>query len=344
MTSKSNSKAPTLRSLAKLAGVTAMTVSLALRNNPRIPLATRRRLQKLAAEQGYRPDPAVSKLMHHLRTKRHLRLQAILCGLRSRSTGDESRYGDLIAAGARRRAESLGYAFETVWIDDAGFDRRRIQGLLRSRGVEGIVLLPMVSPISIPKLLIWDQFSVVTATLSVLAPHFHGVIPDQFGNMMKLCSHLTQLGLNRIGLVTLSGHDLRVDHRFTGALAWHRVHGKIEPVVPYISHVWPPSKRELTKWLARAKPNVIVGDSENCLTVVRTALSDRLPAGFPLYCTGLRSEESAYPGINEYPEEIGSAAIEILSGLLQHGVKGIPATPHLTMLEGRLVEKGRPRF
>lgn len=316
-----------------------MTVSLALRNNPRIPQATRQRVQKLAAEQGYRPDPTVSKLMHHLRTKRHLRLQAVLCGLRSRSTGDESRYGDLVAQGAQKRAESLGYAFETIWIEDAESDNRRIQRLLRSRGVEGIILLPMARPVSIPKLLTWDNFSVVTATLSVLNPHFHGVIPDQFGNMMKLCFHLAKQGLDRIGLVTLSSHDIRVDYRFTGALAWHGAYGQISPVAPYITQVWPPSRRDLVKWFAKTKPNVIIGDSESYLTTIRTMLEDKLPANFPMYCTGLRSVSSIYPGINEFPEEIGSTAIEILSGLLQHGVKGIPATPHLTMLEGKLLGK-----
>ncbi len=334
-------KTPTLRSLAKLAGVSAMTVSLALRNSPRIPEATRLRLQALAREQGYRPDPAVTKLMHHLRTKRHLRLQAVICGLRSRSTGDESRYGDLIAKGAKRRAESLGYAFETLWLDDIESDNRRTQRLLRSRGVEGLVLLPMASPVSISKLLAWDHFSVVTATLSVLAPHFHGVIPDQFGNMMKLCSHLTQKGIDRIGLVTLSGHDLRVDHRFTGALAWHSLYGKVRPVPPFIAESWPPSKRELTRWFLDTKPEALIGDSESCLTTIRTILGDKLPARLPLYCTGLRSDESLYPGVNELPEDIGSAAIEILSGLLQHGVKGIPKTPYLTMLGGKLVETVR---
>lgn len=62
-----------LREVAAAAKVCVMTVSLALRDNPRISEATRARIKRLAAELGYHPDPELSRLMNHLRASRTAR-------------------------------------------------------------------------------------------------------------------------------------------------------------------------------------------------------------------------------------------------------------------------------
>jgi len=60
----------TMRQVATRAGVHSTTVSLALRNHPSLPVETRERLQALAKEMGYRPDPMLGALMHY-RSLRH---------------------------------------------------------------------------------------------------------------------------------------------------------------------------------------------------------------------------------------------------------------------------------
>jgi LacI family transcriptional regulator len=52
----------TLRDIAKAAGVSHVTVSLALRNQAQIPTATRNRIRSLADKMGYVPDPALGRL------------------------------------------------------------------------------------------------------------------------------------------------------------------------------------------------------------------------------------------------------------------------------------------
>ena len=53
----------TLADIAAKAAVHVTTVSLALRNHPRLPEATRQRIQALAEELGYRPDPMLRALV-----------------------------------------------------------------------------------------------------------------------------------------------------------------------------------------------------------------------------------------------------------------------------------------
>ena len=52
-----NERGGTLADIAREAGVHVTTVSLALRNHPRLPESTRLRLQNLAKLRGYTPDP-----------------------------------------------------------------------------------------------------------------------------------------------------------------------------------------------------------------------------------------------------------------------------------------------
>lgn len=69
--SKSPTTPPTLREIARRAGVSHTTVSLSLRNHPSIPEATRERLRELADRLGYRSNVLVSALMSRVRLKQH---------------------------------------------------------------------------------------------------------------------------------------------------------------------------------------------------------------------------------------------------------------------------------
>ena len=60
----------TLQDIARRAGVSKMTVSLALRGHPHAAAATRDRLRRLAKEMGYRPNPLVVANMTLLRAGR----------------------------------------------------------------------------------------------------------------------------------------------------------------------------------------------------------------------------------------------------------------------------------
>src|SRR6202453_1900722 len=70
--------APTIKTLAKMAGVSNATVSLALRNHPRIRPQERARIQRIATEAGYKPNPLVSHLFAQLRLSKTAAYQSTL--------------------------------------------------------------------------------------------------------------------------------------------------------------------------------------------------------------------------------------------------------------------------
>ena len=69
---------PNMQQIADAVGFSKSAVSLALRNDPRLPVATRQRIQSIAEKMGYRRNPVVDSLMTQLRAGRQPRFLANL--------------------------------------------------------------------------------------------------------------------------------------------------------------------------------------------------------------------------------------------------------------------------
>lgn len=337
MSDAAKKTAPTLRSLAAMAGVSSMTVSLALRDHPSISAATRARLKKLAAAQGYRPDPTIAKLMHHLRTRRVHRVQSTLCGLRLRARGPIPPGYDYLTdvlEGARRRADSLGFRFDVMAIDEDGITPRRLNRILVSRGVDGLVMLPMATPLRLAGLFDWSNFAAVAATSSVLTPRLNMAIPDQFGNMLLLCRKLAERGLQRIGLVTLAEQDVRVDHRVMAVFGWHTRFGGGAAIPPFVMPRREPDLEAVSAWMREHQPDAVISDSEVDLDRISAAVSPAERRRITWASTSVPPVVARYAGIDEKATEVGAAAVEAVAAMIQRGERGLPATPRTTLIAG----------
>ena len=335
---------PTLRSLAAAAHVSPMTVSLALRNSREVSAATRKKIQRLAAAHGYRPDPTIARLMHHLRVRSPARFQANIAGLVQTWAPHRRAVGDYIGrlrAGLEQRAAELGYAFSTVNLDEfrTGAPLRRV---LQSRGVEGIVVLPLLRATDLSGLLDWSAFSTVSTTPSLLAPKFHSVTPNHFDNTLAVCRALARSGFRRIGLAVSRDWNERVKFRWAGGIAWQNQFGGTEPVPPLITDVPGPDLEpaEFAAWLRREKPDAIITDAS-----IRTAVAAVLAAlpgrARPKIVTMNWPDAACDAGLDQRPEQVGAAAIDVLAGLITRGEKGVPVLPNTTMIDGLWAEGKR---
>lgn len=326
---------PTLRSLAAEAGVSPMAVSLALRNSPEISAATRARLQRLAAARGYRPDPEMARLMRHLRTAAPARAPTNLCGLASRWTLPTPQAGfflERMLGSLRRRAEELGYAFDLVYAEDYP-GPQALQRVLLSRGCAGLFLLPLRQPRDLSGLLDWSRFSIVSVTATVTAPAVHQVTPNHFDNMMLACARLRAAGYRRIGLALTGEWERRVRHRWSGGIAWHNAHGGGQPVPPLISRGSGLGAGELLDWLRARRPDALISEAQDG-AAVDEALRQLRPSVRPERVTLNWPDPAAALGVDQRVERIGTAAAEILAGLIARGERGLPEEPHSTQVSG----------
>ena len=248
-----------LRHLAKLAGLSPSAVSLALRDSPKVSLATRQRVRRLAAGVGYRPDARVVAMMTHLRKPAATRQQACF-GVISLYPHPRPWETSLPLAriydGMKRRADELGYRLEPLWLRAPGMTYRRFRGILDARGIEG--LLSFGSPEleeEFPSEL--DHYAVVTVGLSIRTP-LHRVTSHFYNDTVNALNRVYQLGYRRPGLVLGRYEEARSGRAHTAAyLGWceHRLGaGRALPVL-LLDQV---EEEPLAAWLDRSRPDVLI--------------------------------------------------------------------------------------
>lgn len=328
-------KPVTVRQIARLAGVSQMTVSRALGDRPRIAEATKKRILKIARSLAYQPDPEIAKLMHYLRRGVRPRFKSVLCGLTNWPEGPKPAYFQALLEGAERQAASRGYGFSLLPLSQEPRDGRRVQRQLRSRGVEGILLLPQRAPVDLSPLLDWQDFSVVAASVSVLGPDVNRVAPHHFANTLRLCRELAALGHRRIGLVIDDRHDLRVNRGLSAAVLSHASHENVEQVQPLMFQ--DDMSPVIRAWFRRERPDAIIATSESlvreCARLLRLPLPGRV-AFASANLDPVARERRIIAGIDERPAEIGAAGIDMLASLVERRVRGLPNAPASMLLAG----------
>lgn len=324
-------KRPTLRGIAAQAGVTHATVSMALRNHPGISLKTRQKVQRLARKLGYCPDPEVAKLMHHLRMKHKPKFRSTMAAITTADEETELIYASALRDGARREAEALGYGFSLFRVAVGEKRDTSLERILRARGVEGLILLPMKEALKMGRFLDWKNFSVVSATYAVLAPDFHRVVPDQFGNTLLICERLARLGCRRIGLIVWRGLDLVVGHRFSAAVMWQNTIGGTEfvPVFSYDADY----REGLRSWFVRERPDGLIVGTESVARGIMDELKLRMPGDVRIAVTE-RPGPTLFSGIDQRAGLVGAAAIAQLHAMIQRGEKGPPVVPSVMTIKG----------
>jgi len=322
-----------LRDIAAAAGVCLMTVSLSLRGSPKISAATRHRIQVLAEQMGYQPDPEISRLMRHLRSSRTTQGKVGLVIIDFYPSADfaENSYNQRIRQVAIQRATELGFSTTVLHAAAFDFNLKHLLKVVRHRGLEGAVLLPTISTTKLVPTADWSDISVVATSNSILAPRFHSVVPHQFANMMRLIETMQSRGHRRICAIFDEFFDERTAHNFTAAVNWHH-HGHRTLVLP--SRMAAPEKAALVAhWIEKHQPDMIFAQASD-------AVSDALPRlhrvrqRSPFEIVGLGAGSgSSISHLDERSELVGSGAVDLLAGMIYYHETGIPEHPRTTMFD-----------
>ncbi len=318
-----------LSAVAAELGVSAMTVSRALRGRPGVSEALRARIRATAARLGYRPDPEIGKLMHHLRRGTKAGLRANLCAVTDYPEGAESGYCTRLHRHACERARELGFAFSVLRVKPGRRGWGAAFRAIAARGVEGVLLLPLVEPTALaPEG--WERLSVVSATSSVTAPRFHEVAPNHSANARLLIDRLVGRGFQRLGFVGRTSHSRRTRDAFPAALAWHHSQSGLRCAPLLYPSETPPSLRA---WLRRERPDMVIVGHPPDLSVFEEDLRLAGMAERRVLANSRPFELSA-PGLDERSDLIGSVAIDTLASLVMRGERGIPAVPSSISITG----------
>src|SRR5436190_4872451 len=181
----------TIRDVARLSGVSPMTVSRVINESARVSPETRPRVEQAIAQLGYVP----SRLARGLSRQRTGTIAVIVPDV-------ANPFFTLIVRAAEEVARRADY--RVILCDtraDLAVERDAIGEMLAQR-VEGIVIAP-VNDRSAPHLRRLDRFGVpfVLIDRTVEGVDADAVLGDSFAGAQQLIEHLISLGHRRIGMV-----------------------------------------------------------------------------------------------------------------------------------------------
>lgn len=336
---------PTIRDIAAATRLSATTVSLALRNHPRISAATKARVEEAARRMNYRPNPTVVSIMTDVRLKKSPTYRETLGWINASDRSDffhnkkldAAGYSRCLWQGAQECAERLGYLLEVFWIKGPQMSGRRMTEILTARGIRGLLIPPL--PHARGHLSIdWRGFAVTALSHTVARPHFHRVVPDHHYNMQLVLRTLQRKGYQKIGLLIPRNSDLRLDQRLSAAYYLYQQNLPSKRRAP-ILFCDKDFEKSAASWLARHRPDAVV-------TVSPYLRLRDIDIGDPAYSGKLGialmgrspNDEGFIAALDENPFHLGVTAVNHLAGQLRRNECGIPEFPETIMIKGTLVE------
>ncbi len=341
----------TLADVARAAGVHVTTVSLALRNHPRLPPATRERLQGLARRLGYRPDPLLRALVAYRGRTQERRSPSTLAYV----TNWDSAWGwKKVTAhpdfyeGARTKAEELGYKLEHFWVREPGLTHGRMSGILAARGINGVIIASHQREADDAIDFDWSQFSAVKIDYFPHRPELHNVTNDQCSIIRLAMQRVIAAGYRRVGFVMHRGWNYSVDHLWSAGFLCEQANLPLRDRIPMLlfpdadpiedwmneskTDVIVPLRR-LREWYEHYRPEVIISKA----SFVRPQLAElklRIPRDVAFVDVFLDSFDGRVAGVRQNYETVGALAVEILAGQMHHNKFGVPTIPTTTFVEG----------
>ena len=181
----------TINDVAKLAGVSAMTVSRVINNSGYIGRETRSRVEAAIAELAYVPN-AVGR---QLRSKRTNMLALVLSDIMSP-------FFTTIARGVEDVARAQGFSVMFCNTDESEAEEARYLLMLVQRQVDGVLLVPASTSGKSLRLLSSHHMPVVVLDRRIQSRQIDSVRSDSEAGAYTLTQHLIGLGHRRIAVLT----------------------------------------------------------------------------------------------------------------------------------------------
>ncbi|HEY5751904.1 MAG TPA: LacI family DNA-binding transcriptional regulator [Chthoniobacterales bacterium] len=312
----SGSLRPTLKDVARHAGVSHMTVSRVVTGKQVVSASTAEAVRKSMESLGYTPDPTLSALAAYRANKKTHR---------SDGTGnviafldcDGTDWSQRILGGARVEASRLGYSVESFFLSDS---RNNMGHMLYHRGVRGLLFGPSDDPQRFDNW-DWPKFAPVSLGALTHEPAMHTVAPDYFSVAFSACRHLERNGCRRIGFVVRPELEARTGHRWLGGYL-----AATKPPLVFGSDGW--GLHNLPDWVDEEKIDGVLTIHSD----VATALASRKVLPICL------NEWDVPANVLHWkldPAVIGREGLRLLHHLLLTREFGLSSTPKSTALSGK---------
>jgi LacI family repressor for deo operon, udp, cdd, tsx, nupC, and nupG len=320
--------------IAERAGVHITTVSLALRNDPRLPESTRTRIQELAKKMGYAPDPMLSALTVYRNRMKRVHHQGTLAWIHPPlEKGERKPVFSKYRQGAEERCKELGYQLADFHFSDLG--GVRLSKVLQARNITGLLIPPQAHSRAHLDF-DWAQFSSICFGFTLTWPRLHLITNAQYSSTRIAVQALRDTyGYRRVGFVIARETDERTDQNFSsGYLSEQR---KFEPEnrLPILSLTCVSMENEIEeigRWYRENKPDCILFLHETVPLLMQTLRVSTKVCGQA--SLSVPSKDDTLSGIYQNDPIIGRKAVDVLIDMIHRNERGIPQHRFQSFVEG----------
>src|SRR5690606_23305757 len=104
-----------------------------------------------------------------------------------------------LVLGAEARAVELGFKVERFSVGHAGVSVQRLDSILQSRGIHGVILLPAWEDPDLSAL-DWTRFAGIYTDYIIERPALHSVCSDHYRSLLAALQRVAGLGYRQPGL------------------------------------------------------------------------------------------------------------------------------------------------
>jgi LacI family transcriptional regulator len=328
----------TMSDVAREAKVHQTTVSLALRNDPRLPAQTRLRVRALAKAMGYRPDPMLSALNFYRTSRDEAKAQpamAFIARIRNKRWNSTFFSDDQFLRGARQASERLGYRLVVFPVGSSPSEGPRLSRILRTQGIGGIILASL--DITLRGLAMeWDHFSALCIESQHLGLSLHTVGNNQTAVTRTAIRRMGELGYARIGLVVGEVEEASLGRPFSaGYLIAAHENPHLEGIPPLLlrPNDEAGTASRLRDWIARHRIDAVLSNWSSMPELLKS-IGLHIPRDLGLATLDHNPNRGAFAGIRQSHELVGERAVEALALLMKTNQRGEIRLPNVTLVDG----------
>jgi DNA-binding LacI/PurR family transcriptional regulator len=326
---------PTIKEIAKRSGFSASTVSYALRDNPRIPKKTRKRIQAVAEELGYQRDAHLGQLMSYL--KRHRR-GASACPITwINSTTDPEHWHRTPWArefyqSAKQRSEELGFALSEIWVHDPKIPESRIDDILKARGTQGLILSTPLQNETWTQWIDWNSYATVIVDDPFAMPQFDRVFADYAANMRKAIEQAFARGYERPKVWLTEHEDYWTGYGYTyECLRQNRLRPELDTLLPPFESEASPER--VKQWMETHQPDAVIAPTAT-VGIQLKELGYKIPEDLGYIAMYVLNNDSEWSGFSQQHTQQSIVAVDRIATLLQNNTPGHQTHPLQIQIRG----------
>jgi LacI family transcriptional regulator len=336
---------PTIQDVADAAGVSKATVSRYLNHHPHMSASTRQKVEDAIAKLDYHLNPLVAALMGEVR-KNQVGGQGMVFGwintMEQRDAWTTIPYMMGLFEGARQWALSSGCRLEVFWTRDKNMSPSRLQQILETRGIRGLLIPPASNIHAALPGFDWSRFAVVALSPSHRGGYpWHSVATHSVLNLELIMARLREKGYSRIGLAWADVQSASDFHSFSGRYLYDQFQkpkkDRLDPLVYADDFLSDSTQKDFTRWLERQRPDALIC----CDHRMKENLESRglsVPDHIGLVHLNLASDVKDWTGMQVHSETKGHAAVDLLRAEVGHNHLGLPPEPRQILIPGEWVE------